>query len=158
MCDLLAYRIAPDFAAPRVMQRLTESLRDRVTVRTLDRGHLAAELGMLRELYNDAFSEHFGYVPFTTEEFAHLGKTIGFLMPPEYVQVAEVDGVREMEMSWVHERDSGMRCIIELIRGEHYKTYRLYEKTLWRDGDGSAAEAARHTGVPATGPGIAPRS
>lgn len=209
MCDLLAYRIAPDFAAPRVMRRLTDSLRDRITVRTLDRGHLAAELGMLRDLYNDAFSEHFGYVPFTKEEFAHIGKMIGFLMPPEYVQVAEVDGVpaafivampnvnevartlggrllpfgwlkllwglkvrhprtarvplmgvrkdfqhsrlglglsflvidamrkglcargvREMEMSWVHEHNSGMRSIIELIGGEQYKTYRLYERTL----------------------------
>jgi hypothetical protein len=91
--DLLAYRVAPDFVAPRVMQRLADGFRDRVTVRTLDQRDTKRELETLRDVFNDAWSENFGFVPFTREEFADIGKLVAFLVPPEYVQIAEVDGV-----------------------------------------------------------------
>lgn len=39
-------------------------------------------------------------------------------------------GMREMEMSWILENNSGMRNIIESLGGVAYKTYRLYEKAL----------------------------
>ena len=39
-------------------------------------------------------------------------------------------GMREMEMSWILEHNSGMRNIIESLGGIAYKTYRLYEKAL----------------------------
>jgi hypothetical protein len=38
--------------------------------------------------------------------------------------------MREMEMSWILENNSGMRNIIESLGGVAYKTYRLYEKAL----------------------------
>jgi hypothetical protein len=39
-------------------------------------------------------------------------------------------GVREVELSWILEDNSGMRSIIESIGGEPYKRYRLYEKAI----------------------------
>ena len=39
-------------------------------------------------------------------------------------------GVREVELSWILEDNSGMRSIIEAIGGEAYKRYRIYEKAI----------------------------
>ncbi len=90
--DLLAYRVAPDFAAPRVMQRLADSLAVQVRVRTLDRAHKARDLEILREVFNDAWSQNYGFVPFTVEEFDEVGRLMTLLLPEDYVQIAEVDG------------------------------------------------------------------
>lgn len=90
--DLLAYRVAPDFAAPRVMQRLAGSLAVQVRVRPLSRAHKARDLGILREVFNDAWSQNYGFVPFTVEEFDEVGRLMMLLLPEDYVQIAEVDG------------------------------------------------------------------
>ncbi len=209
--NLMAYRVAPDFEAPRVMKRLADSLtrHSAVRVRPLDRRDSTHELELLRDIFNDAWARNFGFVPFTKEEFADVGKMVTLLVPPEYVQIAEVDGeaaafivampnvnevaakmngrllpfgwlrllwglkvrhprsarvplmgvrqkfqssrmgpglafmvidavrkgmcaqgVREVEMSWILEENAGMRGIIELIGGELYKRYRIYEKEI----------------------------
>jgi hypothetical protein len=39
-------------------------------------------------------------------------------------------GVKQVEMSWVLEDNLGMRKIIETAGATHYKTYRVYEKSL----------------------------
>jgi hypothetical protein len=90
--DLLAYRVAPDFEAPRVMRRLADSLSGSVRVRPLDTRDKTRELEVLRDIFNDAWSENFGFVPFTEAEFQDIGKLLTLLMPPDYVQMAEVDG------------------------------------------------------------------
>ncbi len=207
--DLLAYRVAPDFEAPRVMRRLAEAGGASVRVRPLDTRNRARELALIRDIFNDAWSRNFSFVPFTEEEFADVGRMVTLLSPNDYVQIAEVDGVpaafivampnineltrglggrllpfgwlkllwglkilhprsarvplmgvrqsfqhsrlgpglaflvidavrkslcargvREVEMSWILEDNSGMRSIIEAIGGELYKRYRLYDMEL----------------------------
>jgi hypothetical protein len=39
-------------------------------------------------------------------------------------------GVHEAELSWILERNVRVRHVIEMVGGEPYKTYRLYEKAL----------------------------
>jgi hypothetical protein len=56
--DLLAYRVAPDFEAPRVMRRLAESISGQVRVRPLNRRDKARELEILRDIFNDAWSQN----------------------------------------------------------------------------------------------------
>jgi len=90
--DLLAYRVAPDFVAPGVMRRLADSLGKKVRVRALDTRDKTRELEIVRDIFNDAWSENFGFVPFTEAEFQDIGKLLTLLMPPDYVQLAEVDG------------------------------------------------------------------
>ncbi len=207
--DLLAYHQHPDFDVPKVMQRLVRRVADRVTIRPLNRKRLAAELELMRDIFNDAWSENWGMVPITAAEFAEVGKAMTHLIDDDFVQIAEVDGspaamivclpnineviadlngrllplgwlkllwrlkvryptsariplmgvrkqyhhtpfgpalsfmitdvlrrpvlargIREMEMSWILEHNSGMRNIIESLGGVAYKTYRLYEKNL----------------------------
>ena len=90
--DTLAYLINPNFVAPPVMQRLLKMASERVTVRTLDRSRFDEEIMLLRDIFNDAWSDKWGFVPFTEAEFKELGQNLKFLLHDEYIQIAEVDG------------------------------------------------------------------
>jgi GNAT superfamily N-acetyltransferase len=56
------------------------------------RSHLSEEIGILREIYEDAWSANWGFIPFTEEEFRYLGRSLRLLVEDECVQIAEVDG------------------------------------------------------------------
>lgn len=90
--DMLAYMIDPDFVAPRVMQRLLAKSMQRIRVRPLDRSRFDEELAVLRDVFNDAWADNWGFVPFTEAEFKDLGHTLRLLIAPELIQIAEVDG------------------------------------------------------------------
>jgi len=90
--DTLAYMIAPDFEAPAVMRRLVTASAHRVRVRPLDRKRFDEEIALLRDIFNDAWSENWGFVPFTAAEFHDVGQNLRFLVAPELIQIAEVDG------------------------------------------------------------------
>jgi len=90
--DTLAYMIAPDFEAPTIMQRLLAKSASRVHVRPINLKRFDDEMAMLREIFNDAWSENWGFVPFTEAEFHDLGQTLRFLIPQQLIQIAEVDG------------------------------------------------------------------
>ena len=207
--DLFAYWVNVDFEVPRVMSSLTRRYGDTVTMRKLNRADFKSEMAILMDLFNDAWSENWGFVPFTEAEFKELGDSLRLVVPDEYIQIAEIEGepvafiaglpnlneiitkfdgklfpsgwlkllkglkpggvstgrvplmgvrkqyqnrpigmalafltidalrrelwqrgVKEVEMSWILEDNSGMRNILDAIGSDLYKTYRLYEKTL----------------------------
>jgi len=90
--DLLAYRMATDFVVPGTMQKLTRKSSERITVSPLRRKHLKEELVVLRELFNDAWANNWGFVPFTREEFDELGHNLVRLVDENFIQIASVDG------------------------------------------------------------------
>jgi len=90
--DLLAYRIAADFEAPGVMIRLAEKAARRVSVRGLRRKQLRQELEILRDIFNDAWFNNWGFVPFTEAEFADIGELLTLLVDDDFVQIAEING------------------------------------------------------------------
>jgi hypothetical protein len=90
--DLLAYNIRPDFEAPRIMTRLLERETAEVSVRRLNRRQLPQELEILRDIFNDAWQENWGFVPFTEAEFADIGELLILLVDDSFVQIAEIGG------------------------------------------------------------------
>ena len=90
--DLLAYRLDTDFVVPRAMKRLTAKSSERITVSPLRRTHVKEDLVILRELFNDAWANNWGFVPFTREEFDELGRTLVHLVAEDFIQIAAVDG------------------------------------------------------------------
>lgn len=90
--DLLAYTVKSAFVPPPVMLKLAERAERDVQLRALRRRDLAAELEILRDIFNDAWAENWGFVPFTRAEFAELGKLMAALLPADHVQIAEIDG------------------------------------------------------------------
>ncbi|GAB5450860.1 MAG: protein YghO [Halioglobus sp.] len=90
--DLLAYQIRPDFEAPRVMQRLADRVSERVNVRPLRRADIDADAAVMREIFNDAWQNNWGFVPLAEAEWADTVSTLTHLMPDDYIQIAEYDG------------------------------------------------------------------
>ncbi len=90
--DLLAYWVKVDFEAPRVMNTLIRKYSSQVQLRPLNRKKFNEEIEILRDIFNDAWSENWGFVPFTEAEFAELGNNLRLLVPDGFIQIAEVNG------------------------------------------------------------------
>ncbi|MBX9894015.1 MAG: N-acetyltransferase [Nitrosomonas sp.] len=90
--DLLAYKIEVDFEIPAVMQMIIRRFSPQIRLRTLQRDRFDEEIETLRSIFNDAWSENWGFIPFTEEEFAELGNSLRLLLPDEFIQIAEIDG------------------------------------------------------------------
>ncbi len=124
--DLLAYTIRPDFDAPRVMLRLAESVGKQVHVRCLRRQHIKEDLEILRDIFNDAWSNNWGFVPFTEAEFADAGDMLTKLADDDFMQIAEIDG-RPVAMIFA------MPNINEAIRDLNGRLLPFgWAKLLWR--------------------------
>ena len=89
--DMLAYEVQPDFEAPRVMTRLLDRETRHVRVRNLQRKQLKQELEILRDIFNDAWQDNWGFVPFTAAEFADIGELLTLLVDDSMVQIAEIN-------------------------------------------------------------------
>ena len=90
--DLLAYLIVPDFERPPVMRGLLKRMQPEVELRRLDRKNVDAELEILRDIFNDAWSGNWGFVPFTEAEFNGIGREMLLLIPDDFIQIAELKG------------------------------------------------------------------
>ncbi|MEJ2530483.1 MAG: hypothetical protein P8Y92_01675 [Halioglobus sp.] len=90
--DLLAYHVRPDFEAPRVMTRLAERVSQRVTVRPAQRKQLLRDAAIMRDIFNDAWQNNWGFVPLAEADWEETVRTLIKLMPDDYIQIAEFDG------------------------------------------------------------------
>jgi len=92
--DVVAYLLDPTNTPPSVM---LESARradssGRIRIRPIRMAQLREELAILSDIFNDAWSRNWNFVPFTKAEFDDLGASLKMFVPPEFVQIAEVDG------------------------------------------------------------------
>jgi hypothetical protein len=74
------------------MQALIDRSGDRITVRNLDRKNRLAELEIMRDIFNDAWQNNWNFVPFTGEEFQHIGKELLQVVPTDFINIATIDG------------------------------------------------------------------
>jgi hypothetical protein len=88
----LTYKVRPDFVAPEVMTKLAQRASRTVTIRPLNSKGKAADYEAMRDIFNDAWSDNWGFVPFTREEFAETAKVLSFLLSDDYIQFAEIEG------------------------------------------------------------------
>lgn len=123
--DALAYMITTDFGS-EAMRRLIAMSTHRATVRPLDVGRFATEMQLLRDIFNDAWAENWGFVPFTAAEFDDLGRAFRYLVDPDMIQIAEVDGAAAAFMVLLPN-------INEAIRGLNGRLFPVgWAKLLWR--------------------------
>ena len=62
-----------------------------VSVRTLDMSRFDEEVATIREIYNDAWSDNWGFVPITDNEFVHLAKAMKAIVDPRICFFVELD-------------------------------------------------------------------
>ena len=89
--DLLAYRLTGKVEMTPLMRAAIAKLED-VRVRPLRRSRLGEELDILRDIFEDAWADNWGFVPFTVAEFKELGWVLRFVVDDDFVQIAEVAG------------------------------------------------------------------
>ncbi|MBX3024830.1 N-acetyltransferase [bacterium] len=92
--DVIAYLLDPTLAPPAVMLEAARRADSsgRIAIRPLRMAKLKEDLALLSEIFNDAWAQNWNFVPFTKSEFDDLGKSLKLFVPPEFVQIAEVDG------------------------------------------------------------------
>ena len=90
--DLLAYMLDADFKHPPAMQAIMARAKNRVKTRYLRKSDFKAELDLIRDIFNDAWSRNWGFIPFTDPEFQHLGKDLKMLVDEDLITIASVDG------------------------------------------------------------------
>ncbi len=90
--DLFAYEMDPNFEIPRIMASVESRLADRMRIRPIDGKRIDEDLTLMREIFNDAWANNWGAVPFTLEEFLAIGREMLLITPKDLIQIAEVDG------------------------------------------------------------------
>ena len=90
--DFYAWWFSEPVRAATRLRRLAASLRkrDAATIRQGNLKNFRTEAGRLREIYNDAWKENWGFVPFTEKEFEFMAKELKQLVVPEFTLIAEV--------------------------------------------------------------------
>jgi hypothetical protein len=79
---------------PRKFVRVAEQAkkRENLVVRTIDMKRYDEEVELAKIIYNEAWEQNWGFVPMTDHEIEHLGNELKFIIDPDLVHVALVDG------------------------------------------------------------------
>jgi len=92
--DVIAYDLFAEGALPRPLKSaLDKALADKdVTLRPLDKKQLLKEMRTVVSIANDAWSDNWGFVPWTEDEMTALAGNLKMLVTGDYVAIAEYKG------------------------------------------------------------------
>ncbi len=90
--DLLAYLMTRRPETLARVERLIPKGSLVIETRPLNKRKLTEELDLIFDIFNEAWAENWGFVPFTREEYLHLGQSLKYLVSSELVRIAEVEG------------------------------------------------------------------
>jgi hypothetical protein len=124
--DLYAYIIDSNFEASAAMQTIVKRAKKRVTIRSLRKANFDEDIKIIEDIFNDAWSDNWGFLPYTEAEFNQLAKDFKLVLDFELVKIAEVDGASAAFMIVVPN-------INELIRDLNGRLLPIgWLKLLWR--------------------------
>lgn len=90
--DLIAYWMrTEELNFPAALKKMMDRERSVIRIRPIDKSKFDAEMQILRQIFNDAWANNWGYVPFTEHEFSELGKQLKFLVPSDLIYIAEIN-------------------------------------------------------------------
>ncbi|MFH1226488.1 MAG: N-acetyltransferase [Planctomycetota bacterium] len=92
--DLFAWYVDDTLAVPDKMVRVANRVRSHhnITIRQANMKHLDKEVKIIQDVYNKAWSNNWGFVPMTNEEFQHMAKDMKRIVDPSLLLIAEVEG------------------------------------------------------------------
>jgi GNAT superfamily N-acetyltransferase len=92
--DLFTYSLVIDQGFPELTNRIVASgeRNKRINIRRVDKSKFDQEAALIIGILNDAWSDNWGFVPFTPAEIAYAGKKLKPLVYEDLIRVAEVDG------------------------------------------------------------------
>jgi GNAT superfamily N-acetyltransferase len=92
--DLYNYALQIDKGLPELTNRIVAmgERSGRIHIRRVDKRRFDAEAALIIGILNDAWSDNWGFVPFTDAEIAYAGKKLKPIVFEDLIRVAEVDG------------------------------------------------------------------
>lgn len=92
--DLHAYGFSASIVFPERVGRIADRVRDRlgIRIRPIDLGRFDEELERLREVYNGAWADNWGFVPMTAEAFRFASAELRPFAVADFIPIAEIDG------------------------------------------------------------------
>lgn len=91
--DVIAYLLDATRSFPdRVMRLVERADSGGISIRHIDLSRIEEEFRMVRDIFNDAWSGNWGFIPFTEREFIHMAKGMKPLLDPAWTAVAEYEG------------------------------------------------------------------
>ena len=94
--DLYAYiSVIADVSAGGRLERMSSAIKKRspgLVIRPAEMKNFSKELEAVKDIYNSAWSNNWGFVPMTDEEIESMAKRLKPLIVPELLIMAEIDG------------------------------------------------------------------
>ena len=96
--DLYAFWISKDVIKDEKMMskldRISEMImkKENLTIRNVNMKDFKNEVQKVREVYNNAWQENWGFVPMTVEEFNYIAANLKLAVDSDYVEFAEING------------------------------------------------------------------
>ena len=92
--DLFTYALPIVEGLPELVNRVVASgeRNPRIVIRKVDKRRFDAEAAIIIAILNDAWSDNWGFVPFTEREIAYAGKKLKPLVFNDLIRIAEVEG------------------------------------------------------------------
>jgi hypothetical protein len=91
--DVIAYRYDVVKGFPDgVMKLVRRAEAGGIRIRHIDLSRIEEEFRTVMEIFNDAWSRNWGFVPFTENEFTHMARGLKPLLDPTWTAVAEYEG------------------------------------------------------------------
>lgn len=96
--DLLAFWISKDVIKDEKMMdklnRISDMIikRENLTFRNVNMKDFKNEVQKVREVYNNAWQDNWGFVPMTEEEFKFIAANLKLAVDPDFVEFAELNG------------------------------------------------------------------
>lgn len=91
--DIISWQYDCNPPPPRALRAL-EQVRamPEIRIRHIDKRHLAREMAVVRDIFNEAWSDNWGFVPWTDAELAKAVKDFGFILVERLALIAELHG------------------------------------------------------------------
>lgn len=94
--DVFAYRMHPDFplteSMKKIIDRSNRIRKGTFSIRSLRRNEIDREIEVLRDIFNEAWEQNWGFVPFTEAEFRELGTLLKSIVDVDFIKIGELDG------------------------------------------------------------------
>ncbi len=91
--DFYAWRYIPGDVPVRAQKAHDEiAALPEVTSREMNPNDVGAELGIIMDIFNDAWSDNWGFVPATKHELEKAAKDLKIILMPELTRIVSIDG------------------------------------------------------------------
>ena len=92
--DLLAYIANLDIKYSKLVKRILQHFKnnDSLSIKRIDMSDFATEIRTAMDIFNDAWSENWGFLPFNAEQVTHLAEAMKHVIDPDGFWFGYVDG------------------------------------------------------------------